>query len=371
MKLGIKYHKPELLPLNGLKLDANIFTAQKSEAEYRLGQLQGSGSDGLGKRFFNPQLLVSPLATKEAVMSSKIEGTISTVSDVYRFDAGQETKFSGTKEVYNYRRAISRAMYHVSSGKRMDKTHIKELHKMLLTGVRHDGVLGDFRAGDVWIGEKKTDPIEKALYVPPHFLTVDAHIDNLMEYIEKSTDDPLTKAGMAHYQFEAVHPFDDGNGRVGRLLIPLILYENKRLTLPILYMSGYFDSCRIHYQSALRETDKTMEYEAWLKFFFHSVGEQAKQTLEIIEKINLLYEETAKKVMGSKSPFLLPFLGYLFDKPIFSPSEAVRELKTTYLPIKGLIKLFVEKGVLIETQGIDRRKKIYIFEALIDLLSNV
>ncbi len=268
MKSGIKYHQPKLLPKDGVKLDANVFTKEKSEAEYSLGQLQGSGGDGLGKRFFNAELLISPLITKEAVMSSKIEGTISTVSDVYKYEAGQKPHYSGTAEVFNYRRAIRQAIDLVQSGKKMNKSHIKGIHKTLLTGVRHKGVLGDFRKDDVWIGEKQNDPIEKAIYVPPYFPAIDAYMDNIFEYIERGDDDPLTKAAMVHYQFEAVHPFEDGNGRVGRWLIPLILYEKKRLSQPMLYMSGYFDAHRDEYREALHEVDTTLKYEKWFEILF-------------------------------------------------------------------------------------------------------
>jgi Fic family protein len=370
MKPNIKYHAPDNFLLDGMRLDANIFHEAKSEAEYMLGQLQGAGGDGLGKRFFNADLLLTPLTTKEAVVSSKIEGTISTVSDVYKYEAGQEPKYSGTAEVANYRRAISQAMHLVRSGRKMNKTAIKGVQKTLLTGVRHRGTLGDFRKCDVWIGEHKNDPIEKALYVPPFHTTVEGHIDNLLEYIDKGKEDPLTKAALAHYQFEAIHPFEDGNGRVGRLLIPLILYENKRISLPILYMSGYFERHSDEYRAALREADKTQIYEHWLKFFFQSVTAQVSETLAIIEEINKLYEETEKKVRSSKSPYLDRFLAYIFEHPYFYPSGVVGELNTTYPPVRSLINLFLKKNLIEFVPGAsDKRMKIYVFTGLIDLLN--
>jgi len=304
-------------------------------------------------------------------MSSKIEGTISTVSDVYKYEAGQATHYSGTAEVANYRRAIRQAMDLVQAGRKMNKTYIKGIHKTLLSGVRHKGVLGDFRKCDVWIGEKQSDPIEKAIYVPPFHTTVESYIDNLFDYIEKGIEDPLTKAALVHYQFEAIHPFEDGNGRVGRLLIPLILFENGRISLPMLYMSGYFDSRRDEYRAALRETDVTQKYERWLKFFFGSVAAQSKETLELISKINQLYDKTEAKVQGTKSPYLIPFLGYIFKHPIFYPSGAMESLNATYPPISGLIKLFEKKGVIKPSPSFDKRMKVYTFTALIDLLTNV
>ncbi len=372
MKKGIKYHQPELLANKKFDFDANVFIEEKSKAEYSLGQLQGSGGDGLGKSFFNAELLISPLATKEAVMSSKIEGTISTVSDVYKLEAGETPSYSGTAEVLNYRRSITDAIALVQSERKMNKTHLKGLHRTLLTGVRHRGKLGDFRTDDVWIGEKQNDPIEKAIYVPPVPVAVEAYMDDLFGYMEKGKDDPLTKAAIVHYQFEAIHPVEDGNGRVGRLLIPLILFEYGRLSLPILYMSGYFDRHKDEYRLALRETDQTLKYEKWLKFFFRSVAAQATETLNIISKINNLYEKTASKVERSKSPYLHHFLAHIFGHPIFYTAEVIKSLKASYLAASGLIELFEANGLIRKITadvGPDKRRKLYVFSPLIDLLS--
>ncbi len=202
-------------------------------------------------------------------------------------------------------------------------------------------------------------------------MTVESHIDNLLDYIENGVEDPLTRAALAHYQFEAIHPFEDGNGRVGRLLIPLILFENKRMSLPILYMSGYFDAHRDEYRAALRHADMTQQYELWLKFFFRSVSAQAEETLALITRINTLYEETEGKVEGSKSPYLHNFLAYMFEHPVFYPSGVMESLGATFPPISGLIKLFQEKGIIKPSPSLEKRMKVYTFEPLIDLLSNV
>lgn len=372
-KKNVKHHRPKNLPLSGISLDANVFTTEKSEAEYCLGQLQGSaGGEGYGKRFFNPSLLISPLVTKEATLSSKIEGTISTVSDVYRYEAGETPEYSGTAEVANYRKAINQAIGLVKAGRKINKTYLKAIHQTLLTGVRHKGVLGDFRKGDVWIGERETDPIEKAIYVPPESVYVEPYIDNLLEYIENGVEDPLTKAALAHYQFEAIHPFTDGNGRIGRLLIPLILFEKNRISLPILYMSGYFDVHREEYRSALHRVDETLQYEEWLMFFFRSVSKQVEETQNLITQINKLYDEVKTEVSGSKSQYLYEFLGYLFERPIFNPTDAQKTLGVpTYPPIQGLVRNFEQKGVIRPVNKefiIDKRLKLYSFDQLLNLL---
>lgn len=369
--MAIVYHQPKSLPLDGLQLDANRFMQEKSNAEYALGHLQGSGGEGYGKSFFNPKLLLSPLATKEATISSKIEGTISTVSDVYRYEAGETPEYSGTAEVANYRKAITQAIHLVNQGRHIDQSLLRSTHRTLLTGVRHKGILGDFRRDDVWIGEKKNDPIEEAIYVPPKAVSIEPYMSNLLEYLEKGKEDPLTKAAIIHYQFEAVHPFEDGNGRIGRLLIPLILFQKNRISLPILYMSGYFESHRDEYLTALHKVDQTLEYEDWLCFFFRSVSEQLQETQQLMQEINKLYDETKEKFPKFRSPYLLPFLGYLFEHPVFNPTNATEALGATYAPTARLIKLFEGAGIIIQIKpGLDsdRRFKLYSFGRLLDLL---
>ncbi len=370
--MPIIYHQPKYLLLNGILLDANKFINEKSDAEYAIGQLQGSGGEGYGKRFFNPKLLISPLATKEAILSSRLEGTISTVSDLYKYEAGISPEYSGTAEVANYRKAISQAIPLVQQGQKINKGFLKMIHKTLLTGVRHKGgVLGDFRQKDVWIGEKITDPIDKAIYVPPKFIKVEEYIDNLLEYLDKGTEDPLTKVAIIHYQFEAIHPFEDGNGRIGRLLIPLILFEKGRISLPILYMSGYFDSHRDGYIASLHKVDETLNYEEWLKFFFHSISEQLQETQQLINRINKLYDEIKDIFPKQKSPYFVDFLAYLFEHPIFNPTDVVENLKSTYNPVEGLINKMKEKGIiaLVEKEAFpDKRFKFYSFDKLLVLL---
>lgn len=369
--MSIIYHQPKHLLLDGMHLDANKFINEKSNAEYAIGQLQGSGGDSYGKRFFNPKLLISPLATKEAIVSSRLEGTISTVSDVYKYEAGISPEYAGTAEVANYRKAINQAIPLVQKGYKINKGFLKAIHKTLLTGVRHKGALGEFRQKDVWIGEKKTDPINKATYIPPKFMKVEEYIDNLLEYLDKGTEDPLTKVAIMHYQFEAIHPFEDGNGRIGRLLIPLILFEKGRISLPILYMSGYFDSHRDDYITSLHKVDETSNYEKWLKFFFNSVSEQLQETQQLIDRINKLYDEVKETFPKQKSPYFVDFLAYLFEHPIFNPTDVMKKLKSTYVPVAGLVNKLKEKEIITlvkREESSDKRFKLYGFNKLLALL---
>ncbi len=358
--------KPAIIkPLksNGLGLDYNVFAEELSVAEYALGLLEGSQ-----KKLQNADLLISPLTAKEAATSSKIEGTQSDVADVFMFEAGGTTKHSDTREVVNYRRAMKLAMAEIRKGREVSSNIIESLHGVLLDHVRHSGLLGRFREGQVWIAQRAGDPIEKAIYIPPQPIHVKGLIDNLFDYINSGKENSLIKSGIAHYQFEAIHPFDDGNGRIGRLLIPLVLYKEKRLSSPILYLSGYFDKNRDEYIDRLHGVDEGDDLEVWLKFYLHSVAEQLKETQRLIEDIYSLYDKMRDLSAGGKSPYVIPFIEMLFMSPIFTIKMVQDYTKcSSYITATSLIKIFQAKK-LISNIGKIGRNKLYRFNALLKII---
>lgn len=357
-------HHPPKLSINGLSLDYNKFAKELVDAQYALGLLQGSQ-----KKLQNSALLISPLTAKEATVSSSIEGTQSTVSDIFLYEAGGQPKHSDAVQVANYRVAMNFAMEELKRGRQISAHLIKTLHQILLDNVRHKGKLGDFRTKPVWIAEKIGDPIEKAIYIPPEHHFVNDYIDNLLSYIENGKEVALIKAGIVHYQFEAVHPFEDGNGRIGRLLIPLVIYYRRKLDLPILYLSGYFEEHRDEYLNALHQVDQTGNYETWLAFFFKSVAEQLKETQKLVEKIYFLYDDIRDKFGTGKSPYFLPFVETLFKVPIFTIPQIKKSVRaSSSLTLKRLIKVFQEKNIIIELPFRRNRFKIFKFKPLLDLL---
>jgi Fic family protein len=351
------------LSIDGLKLDYNKFADELSIAEYSLGLLEGSQ-----KKLQNSDLLISPLTAKEATTSSKIEGTQSDVADVFMFEAGVETKHSDTREVVNYRRAMRLAMLQIEKGREISSHLLETLHGVLLEEVRHRGTLGKFRDGQVWIAEKAGDPIEKAIYIPPQPIHIKGLVDNLFDYINGGRENALIKAGVAHYQFEAIHPFDDGNGRIGRLLIPLVLYKHQRLSSPILYLSGYLDEHRDEYIDKLHAIDEGGELEDWLKFYLKSVSEQLKQTQQMIEKIYSLYDQMRRQYSGMKSPYVIPFIDMLFMSPIFT-IKMVQEITkcSSYITATSLIKALQKKGYVVEI-GNRKRNKLFSFKPLLKII---
>jgi len=358
------HNHPAYLPTN---LNYGLFAKELARAQYAVGLLQGSQG-----RLQNAMHLIGPLLAKEAAVSSKIEGTQSTSSDIYIYDAGGQPAHSDTPIVSNYREAMLTAIERLKIGQKLSLGLIKSLHSTLLQGVRHKGIIGNFRSGPVWIGEKDGDPIEKALYVPPEHIHVVSYIENLIIYIEQENQDiNLIKAGVAHYQFEAVHPFEDGNGRIGRLLIPLILFYKGELSLPIVYSSGYFEARPNEYREALRTVDKTGKYEDWLKFFLDAITEQVKGTISLINKIHDLHDEVSKKYETSKSPYMNRFIDFLFISPVFTISMVQSKVPfRSRLTAVRLIDQFTKDNLIMEIP--DQRgpagSKIYAFGKLLQII---
>jgi len=364
MAMAIKHHNPVKLSREGLKLDYNEFASELADAEYSLGLLEGSQ-----KKLHNAELLISPLTAKEAAVSSKIEGTQSTVSDVFLHEAVGTTRYSDIAEVANYRTAMQFAIKELGDKKILSKHLIRSMHQILLKNTRHKGALGTFRTGDVWIAEKVGDPIEKAIYIPPEAHAVDEYVDDLLEYLKSGKESTLVKAGVAHYQFEAVHPFEDGNGRIGRLMIPLVLHHNNRLSKPILYISGYMEANRDEYIGVLHSVDESGKMEPWLKFFFKSVAAQLRETQELVSGIYALYDSIKSRFDTSKSPYLVGFLDFIFKSPVFTVPMVLGGTKiSSDLTAKRLIKAFFEEKYLVEMPGRFHRAKVYRFKPLLDLL---
>jgi len=350
----MKPNRPQNLPV---KLDLTNLIKELREAAFELGRLDGH------KDLPNPSLLIAPLTTKEATVSSKIEGTRSTVADVFLYESEKESKYSDTIEVANYKAATLWAM-RVLKDRKLNLSFIQELHSMLLTGARGEAKKGKFREEQVFIGKEGTT-IEQATYIPPEPIFIRDCMENLENYILNDNEDALIKAAIIHYQFEAIHPFSDGNGRIGRLIIPLYFYQIGLLYQPILYLSGYFERNRDQYIDILHKVDETKKYEEWVKFFLISVKEQAKETQLIIDKIRMLFTKTQEKTDIVKSPYIAKVLNFIFKKPVFNTKELSLEIKANRITALRLIKRLIGLGIL---EVVPKKKGIYIFRDLIKIL---
>jgi Fic family protein len=354
------HSRPQKLPV---ELETKLFALELGRANYAVGLLEGSQ-----RRLLNPSLLIAPLTAKEAEESSKIEGTLSSASDVFIYEAGGGAKYSDTIEVSNYRKTIIAAVGEMQKGRPITAHLIKSLHGNLLKDTRHKGILGEFRKAAVWIGEKRTDPIEKAIYVPPEAIHVPGYVENLLEYMDKTDLDPLVQAGVAHYQFEAIHPFEDGNGRIGRLLIPLLLYRRGLISSPVIYLSGYLEENRDEYREMLHSADQSGHLEQWLAFFLKAVAAQAGETQRLIDEINKLYDELAESFDAVKSPYSRKLLDFIFKRPAFTLPDVGRHLKAAPLTCRRLVGQLLAKKVVSPLPQKFGRAKLYSFTKLINLL---
>ena len=345
-----------------LKVDYSKIVNEVSRSQYSLGKLSA-----LFRLVQNPGLLISPLLVKEATLSSRIEGTQGSIVDAYLFEAGEDTDFPDTGEIINYRNAMDYAREALGK-KPLHLNLIKRLHYILMEDVRGAAkARGDFRKVQNWIGPPGAT-LEQATYVPPPPGVVMEYMDNFEKYIHSEERDLLVQAAIIHFQFECIHPFIDGNGRVGRMLIPLFLFEKKALPLPALYVSEYFESRRDEYYSHLEAGRQEGYLEDWIGFFLEGICWQVEKTESTITDMLSLYEGIKEKLYSSKSPNVLRMLDFIFTSPVFNNKEAAEKLGLNKVTVGRLVGHFVELGILDESK--QKRNRIYTFKKLIRIVQS-
>jgi Fic family protein len=314
------------------------------------------------------------LTVEEAVLSSKMEGTQATMGEVYRFEAGEKPEKASRREdiweILNYRRALSRAESELKD-RPFNLNLLLQLHSILLDSVRgQNKARGRFRTEQNWIGFEGT-PIEKAEFVPPVPREVARLLDNFEKYYHADERDPLVQLAIIHAQFEIIHPFLDGNGRLGRILVPLFLYEKKILHRPMFYLSAWLEARRDAYIGHLRPLGRTPgSWTNWITFFLTGLEEQARINSEKACKILELYERLKARVLElTHSQYAVPLLDQLFERPAFTSSQ----LKFPHQPltrgaISTLLRTLRDSGVLkVTREGSGRRPAVYAFAELINL----
>ena len=321
----------------------------------------------------NPALLLSPLQTQEAFISSKIEGTEATLVEVLQFEAAPSAKaekYNDIEEILNYREALR-------YGEARLKDHgfsvslIQEMHKILLRGVRgKDKEPGAFREKQNWIG-KKGCSMEEATYLPPYHWDVLPCIRQLTEYYNTTERDALIQIALLHAQFEMIHPFLDGNGRIGRLIIPLFLYDKQVIQRPTFYISSYMEKTRDEYYSLLLGISKENAWEAWIEYFLRAVIEQSKTSSQKVTDIQNLYDQKKQIVSeATSSRYSIQTLDYLFSYPIFSAPHFDGETKIGLSNVARIIKRLESQGMIeIIRRGSGRQPHVYGFRELYNLVA--
>jgi len=321
----------------------------------------------------NPDVLLSPLTTQEAVLSSKIEGTQATFGEVLRFEAGEapesESRKLDIEEIINYRSAMKLAENELQN-RPFSLNLLKQLHNVLLDGVRgRDKARGEFRTIQNWIGPTKN--IKDAYFIPPVPESVKEYLYNWEEYWHLDRPDPFVQLAIIHGQFEIIHPFLDGNGRLGRMIIPLFLYEKKLLSHPEFYISAYFEANRDEYTHLLRDLCiKSGAWNKWIEFFLTAINRQAETNAKKAQQIIQLYEQLKIRTISiTHSQFAVPLLDYMFKQPVF-PSNSFKKLPgmPTSPAILTMLNKLKDEGILkLVRQGSGRRPQVLALAELINL----
>ena len=342
--------------------------AALSDADRALGELKG-----LGGTLANPHLLIRPLARREAVLSSRIEGTRASLDDLLAYEATQlsflETG-SDVREVHNYVRALEYGLERIHTLP-ISQRLIRELHAKLMEGVRGDvWTPGEFRRSQNWIGPAGST-LETAPYVPPPVDDMLAALNALENFIHAPSDlPPLLRLGLIHYQFEAIHPFLDGNGRVGRLLIALLLSAWQLLPQPLLYLSAYFESNRRDYYDLLLAVSQRAAWEDWLLYFLEGVKQQSQDAVDRIDQLQALRVQYQAQIQARRAPArLLRVVDLLFAQPVITTRQVETALETNFLGAQRLIDQLVQAGMLREITG-GRRNRVYRADEILAILES-
>jgi len=346
------------------KLDwSDALVSLTSKADLALGTLSG-----LGENLPNPHLLIYPFVRKEAVLSSRIEGTQSSLSDLLLFEATKAEKQRDVKEVQNYVHATEYGL------KRLEELPlslrlIRELHAILMEGVRGERATpGEFRQSQNWIGPPGCT-LNDATFVPPPVAEMNEALDQLEKFLHAATQlPPLVELAVIHYQFETIHPFLDGNGRIGRLLVTLFLCERSILNKPLLYLSAFFERHRQEYYDRLLEVSQRGAWRQWLEFFLQAVVNQSDDAVRRARRLLDLHRTYHQISLRKRlPPTAVELVELIFVKPVLNTRVVEDYLKVTFPAAQKAIKALMEEGILAEITG-GKRNKAYAAKKILEIL---
>ena len=316
----------------------------------------------------NADLFISMYVRKEALISSQIEGTQCTLDDVLDPEVEANANLD-VSDVINYVKATQYAL------KRLERLPlccrlIREIHEVLMENVRgQDKTPGEFRHSQNWIGPANCS-LKDARYIPPNVEDMQTAMSDLEKYINENVDyDPLIRAALIHYQFETIHPFLDGNGRIGRLLILLYLMEQRLIEKPVIYISYFLKKNQIEYYDRISEVRRTGNFEQWIRFFLEAVSKAASDSFEAIRQLSVLHDtnvEKLPKTTRSKDNLRAVF-DYIEQYPIIDIKRTAKELEVSYNTVAAAVRKLVELGILQETTNA-ARNRVFAYEEYLAIL---
>lgn len=358
---------PQKLPLENVEWEyllPSIIKANSSLAKF----------DGLLENINNPLLFLSPLMTQEAVLSSRIEGTQASLNDILEHDASPKRRkenYDDIEEVLNYRQALQYAEKELQN-RPICLNLVKDIHSILLNGVRgQNKARGEFRKIQNWIGSPGST-LETASFVPPSPDVALSSLSNWEKYCHYEENDSLVQLAIIHAQFEIIHPFLDGNGRLGRILIPLFLYEKRLLKYPALYVSEFFEKNREDYYQKLRHISENNAWTEWLEYFLLAITKQAEINTQRAKQVARLYEEMKSTIQSvTKARNAVQIQDFLFTKIMFETPDF-----TTYSTLSKPHAARVIKNLLTHniiktiSPSKGRRPAIYGFSRLMEIIES-
>lgn len=361
---GYWYFLPTNLPpgLNWTPFLVSIL----ADAERNLGKLANLGTTSI-----NMNLLVQPFMRREAVVSTRIEGTRASLSDLYTYEAQQLSYLepnSDASEVHNYVQALDYGLERLKTLP-ISLRLIRELHAILMGTAQGDHLTpGEFRRSQNWIGPGGCT-LQNAPFVPPPVEDMLTSLNQLEIYMYEPSDLPaLVRIAIIHYQFEAIHPFLDGNGRIGRLLIILLLYAWDLLPQSLLYLSAYLEANRQEYYDRLMAVSQSGKWEDWLHFFLSAVSVQSKDSVQRISQIQRLYKAYSEQLKVERaSERLIKTLDILFEHPIVTIRQVEAALAIPYRSAARYVGKFVQLGILREITGQARNRVFRADEILLTI----
>lgn len=332
--------------------------------------------DGLLRAIPNPAVLLSPLMTNEAVLSSRIEGTQATLNEVLTYEAQEKetappksAKEADIQEISNYRRAMRFAEAQLETLP-LSQRLIKGVHAILLSGVRgQNKAPGEYRRIPNWIGPSGCD-MDNARYVPPGVDTLQDAMSAWEKYIHEEERDPLVQLAIIHAEFEALHPFLDGNGRLWRMILPLFLYQAGMLQRPAFYISAYLEAHRDIYYEKLLAVSRDGDWTGWCRFFLQAVQVQAEENLhKATEILNLYNAMKLRLVAATGSKYAIHTLDWIFENPIFNMSAFIQGAQIPRPTATRIAQRLHDEGTLARLRpGSGRSPAVMVFPELMHII---
>ncbi len=364
---AVEYHYDKFPPkdLDYGKLVDSLIKATDSLARY----------DQMLKNMYNSEILLAPLRNQEAVISSRMEGTISTMDEILKFEADSENDSEEAKKVRSevfetilYQRALVNAQRGMMDGYPLSQHLVKTMHQQLLSfGRGAKKSPGQYELEQNYLADKIN---QKILFIPISPEKLNDGLELLFGYIEESSHPILVKTALMHLEFEALHPFQDGNGRIGRMLITLLLWSSGTISAPHFYISGYLEENKELYIDMMRNVSKNNDWESWCVFFLNAVEQQAIRNLQIAENIRNLYEKM-KQVFSDalSSKWSVNALDYIFTNPIFRNNKFTSRSGIPAPTAARFTRVLLERD-LVQTieESSGRRPALYAFEPLLKLV---